>query len=437
MDKTVNIRDFRASCGNGALWNGAVDQAIKSLGADGGTVYFPAGEYYCGTIFLESNITLLLDSNAVIYGSKNIDDYSAGHTGCIEAPSFNKCLLFAEGKENITVRGYGKIIGNGGGFTGERPMLTRFVKCRNIVFEDVSLGSSGAWCNHFVLSTDIYINRVKICNHVNGNNDGLDFDNCKNVYITNCSMDTGDDSICLKSSTDDICENFLIMNCRISSNTAAIKTGTASRGGFKNIVVNNCIFHDCTLGCIKLICVDGGTLENVSVSNIIMDNVGSPLFIRIGKRNLKFDEPQEMKYYTMGKENDGSAGYIKNIMISDVRANVSVVEKDRTPIMITGLKDRKIENVQINNINLSFAGGGDEKDCKAVVAEDEFRYPEQYFFGVLPAYAMFARHIDGLRLSNIYVNCTHKDLRPPFIAQDVINQWLSNCNFKAEGTENV
>lgn len=432
--KTINVTDFGATGDGITKCTDAVNKAIKSLGKAGGTLFFPMGLYVCGTIFLESNVTLYIDREAVISGSTDIEDYHVEHTGCIEAPSFNGCLIFAEDKKNIKITGGGRIKGNGGSFiNGERPMLTRFVKCKNIVIEDILLGESASWCNHFVLCEDVFVNRVNIFNKVNGNNDGFDFDDCRDVFISHCKIETGDDSICLKSSSGKICENIIISDCNLSSRTAAFKTGTASKGGFRNVVMNNCVFHDCGMGCIKLICVDGGLLENMTFSNIVMDKVGSPLFIRLGRRNLKFETPQEMEYYTEGIENEDEAGTIRNIIIFGVRANVTVCDKDRTPIMITGLKSKAVEKIQLNNISITFPGGGTIEDTKAEVPEDEYRYPEQWFFGVLPSYAIFARHVNGLLLNNVFVEAEREDMRKAYIFEDVINLKSTNCTFLKEG----
>lgn len=427
MCRIISVKDFGA-IGDGTLCTNAVNSAISSLAGEGGTVFFPNGVYVTGTIFLESNVTLMLDKKAVIEGSKDIEDYHVPHEGCIEAPSFDGCLLYAEDKENVKLTG-GRIRGNGGVFEGERPMLTRFVRCRNVVLEDISLGESGSWCNHFVLCDRVFVNRVDIYNKVQINNDGLDFDDCKNVFITNSTIETGDDSICLKSSSGGICENILVTNCTISSKTAVFKTGTASKGGFRNVTLSNCVFHDCEMGCIKLICVDGGILENMTFSNIVMDRVGSPLFIRLGRRNLKFDKPKEMEYFTPGIENEDDPGIIRNILISDIRANVTLQDKERTPIMITGLNGHYVEKIQLNNLNLTFPGGGTKEDAERQIAEDDFRYPEQWFFGVLPAYAVFARHVKGLWMNNVWVDSIEQDAREACICEDVQDAKYCNCTF--------
>ena len=183
--------------------------------------------------------------------------------------------------------------------------------------------------------------------------------------------------------------------------------------------MSNCIFHDCPMGTIKIMMVDGGIVENVNINNIIMERVGSPLFIRIGRRNLKYEIPQEMDFWGEGESNNDLAGHIKNVFISNIQANVTVEEKDKTPIMIAGLRDSKIENVRISNMNVTFPGGGDEDDKNRQVAEDEYKYPEQWFFGVLPAYGMFARHVDGLKLHDVTMNLNADDARNMFYLDDV------------------
>ena len=99
----------------------------------------------------------------------------------------------------------------------------------------------------------------------------------------NCDIDSGDDAICLKSSKNP-CRNIVVRGCKVSSNTAALKFGTSSRGGFIDVKVTNCYFYDCPMGAIKLQLVDGGRLENVDISRITMEDVGCPIFIRLGDR---------------------------------------------------------------------------------------------------------------------------------------------------------
>lgn len=416
MRKKINMKDFLT--GQDVVTSD-IQRAIDSLGEEGGILFFPKGNYVTGTFFLRSNVTLYLDSGAKIAGSENLEDYREDHQGAIEAPSFSHCLIYAELAENIEITGNGTIDGHGAAHRENRPMLMRFVDCRNLRFEKVHLKNAGSWGVHMVGCTDIHIHQVDVDSRVQPNNDGFDFDSCRNIFISDSRIFSGDDSICLKSTRRTMGENLVVTNCILSSHTAVFKIGTSSLSGFKNVTIQNCVVRDCPMGTFKIMCVDGGLVENININNIVMDQVGSPLFIRVGKRNLKFEAPAEIDYETAGQVNEDAPGQIRNVMLSNIQANVTVIDKTRTPIMIAGLKDSKIENVRITNVRVSFPGGGTVEDRDIVVPEDEYRYPEQWFFGVLPAYGVYARHVDGLRIEGVELALTGREEREAHYMEDV------------------
>lgn len=416
---TINVCENGVDSDSEIVQTDKIQKVIDSLKDTGGVIYFPKGKYITGTLRLYSYITLYLESGAEILGSENPCDYDGEYVGAIEAPSFSKCLIYAENCKKITITGNGAIDGRSVDFGEERPMLMRFVNCTEILFENINLKNAGSWGVHFIACEFIHIRGIDINSRVNFNNDGLDFDSCKNVFISDTHISSSDDSICLKSTKKYQGENFVITNCILSSDTAAIKFGTSSYGGFKNVVISDCVIHDCCMGTIKLIMVDGGVLENVNINNIVMDNVGSPLFIRIGNRNLKYESPREMDFYGAGEAGGGDAGIIRNISISDIQASVTVDKIDRTPIMITGIPQSCVEDVTLRNIKASFPGGGTEADAHRDVPEDEARYPEQWFFGVLPAWGMYARHVRGLKLDNVQLTLAGDDRRKEIVLEDV------------------
>jgi len=111
---------------------------------------------------------------------------------------------------------------------------------------------------------------------------------------------------------------------------------------------------------------------------------------------------------------------------------VTLQDKERTPIMITGLNGHYVEKIQLSNLNLTFPGGGTKEDASRLVAEDDFRYPEQWFFGVLPSYAVFARHVKGLWMNNVWVDVIEEDARKACICEDVQNVKCFNCMFPGD-----
>ena len=417
MFNSVNVCKSGVEPNSDRIQTKEIQAVIDSMKDSGGTVYFPKGRYVTGTLYLYSDITVYMESGAELLGSGCEENYEGNYMGAVEAPSFSKCLIYAENTRNVTIKGNGCIDGRSVTFKNARPMLMRFVNCSDLKFENVHIKNAGAWAVHFVRCENIHISGVTLFSRSVSNSDGFDFDSCRDVFISNTKISTGDDSICLKNTTEIPCENFVISNCILSSDTAGLKIGTSSVTGFKNIVMSNCIFKDCPMGTIKIISVDGALIENIRISDIVMENVGSPLFIRIGRRNMKFDKPIEMDYETAGRENDEKPGKIRNISISGIIADVTA-EKDRAPLMLTGIKDSCIENVRIRNMYVSFPGGGNNEDSCTVVPEDEFRYPEQSFFGVLPAWGMYARHIRGLSLEDVEFVLKSEDMRCCIVKED-------------------
>ena len=416
MRKTINIQDFLT---REAVITQAFQRALDSLADGGGVLYFPRGKYVTGTVYLHSDITLYLDCGAEIAGSGDLADYRDDHLGAIEAPSFSHCLIYAENCRNIEILGSGTINGYGTNHKLNRPMLMRFVECENIRFEGICLRDSAAWGVHMIACQNIHIHAITLDSQKCSNNDGFDFDSCRDIFISDSTIRSADDSICLKSTRRTMGENLVVTNCILSSKTAVFKTGTSSLSGFKNVTIQNCVVKDCPMGTFKIICVDGGTVENISISNIVMDNVGSPLFIRAGKRNMKFDAPAEMDYDTAGRPNDDAPGTIRNISFSNIQAKVTVTDIRKTPMMLAGLPDSKIQNVRLSNVSVDFCGGGTEADRDIQVPEDEYRYPEQWFFGALPAYGLYARHVSGLKIFNTDLTLSGQDARDVCYFEDV------------------
>ena len=143
-----------------------------------------------------------------------------------------------------------------------------------------------AGCRHYDQCENIIIDSVRTDSDAYWNNDGIDIQDCKNVRITNCFVNSADDGICLKSqSPEHYCDNIYIANCTVRSSASAIKFGTVSHGGFKNVTIENIKVYDTFRSAVAIECVDGGTLENVLVDNVQAVNTGNAIFIRLGKRN--------------------------------------------------------------------------------------------------------------------------------------------------------
>jgi polygalacturonase len=178
-----------------------------------------------------------------------------------------------------------------------RPKLIDFSNCENVRLIGITLKNSANWVQNFNKCKNIIINNIKVESTAYSNNDGIDISDCKNVKIANCFINSSDDGICLKSEDqNDFCDSIFISDCTIRSSASAFKLGTASKGGFKNILVRNLTIYDTYRSAVALESIDGGFLENIDIENIIEKNTGNAIFIRLGKRNEKKKLNKKCKY---------------------------------------------------------------------------------------------------------------------------------------------
>jgi polygalacturonase len=211
-----------------------------------------------------------------------------------------------------------------------------------------------------------------------------------------------------------------ITNCVLNTNCNALKLGTESNGGFENIVISNCSIYDTRLAGIAIEMVDGGRLERVMVSNISMNGIGAPIFIRLGDRARPFLE---------GGSRPGM-GSMRDVSIS----NIEAINARNTGCAIAGLPGHAIENVTLDNIRLRFAGNAKLAEARRDIPENPEKYPEFGMFGVLPAYAFYCRHVRNLTLRNIQTGFVDRDERPAVVCDDVQELELTGGKF-ASATE--
>lgn len=407
----------------------AIDDCART---GGGIISLPAGKYLTGTIKLRSKVTLNLEKGVILYGSKNIKDYlGAGR---------KLALIYGENLTDISITGEGEINGNGqvynkGNDAPNRPTLVLLLDCKKVKVEGVKLSSSAFWTFRFVGCDGVDISKVSIEGHANWNNDGFDIES-KNVTISDCVIDTDDDAICFKSENPNfVVENIVVKNCNVASNCNYIKFGTASAGGFRNIQVSDCELHKCSKSLLRfwekrvpgvtnpitgiagvaLEVVDGGFMEDITISNIAMEDVQSPVFIRLGKRKISANS------------------YLKNVLIEKITAtSVSYVASS-----ITGVPGLRIDNVEIRDVDFKLKAGGKVNDTMVKVPEVEDQYPENRMFGVmLPAYGFYIRHADNIKFANMKLSFVGgKEERHAIYAEDVKGLDIINPTFQSPDSE--
>ncbi len=417
-----NVLDFGAKPDGGTLCTQAIQKAVDQCAQNGGgTVHFPAGMWLTGTIYLESHITLQLDSGCVLLGSKEKKDYGRPHKlSGTEGETFSYWAIIA-GKNltNIAIRGRGTIDGQGANFKykdGPRPKNVYLEGCSDVLIEGVRMRSAGSWMQHYRRCDRLTIRDIAVFNHVSYNNDGLNIDSCRDVAISGCVVDSDDDAIVLKSLSLSPCENVTISDCIVSSHCNSIKMGTESGGGFQNITVSNCTIcsprysqviygRQRGLAGVALEIVDGGTLERVAITNLTIKGVTVPIFMRLGNRARLYEKDQPRP----------GVGKFRNVTVS----NIIATDCSSVGCSITGLPDHPIENVTLSNISLGFEGNGTKEDAVREIPEKPESYPESTMFGTLPANGFFCRHVKGLRFHNLQLATSAPDYRHAVILDDV------------------
>ena len=414
-DVVCNVRDFKATGDGKAKDSPAIQAAIDAASsAGGGTVLVPNGVYLCGTIQLRDNVTLHLAPGATILGSTAEADYLDVSISGLKRAAV--ALVLGYKARNIAITGRGKINGQGASFPHKdnapnRPFGIKLMECQDVLIADVRVEDSAAWVIHLLACERAVVRGVRVWSHANYNNDGLDIDSCTDVAVSQCHFDCQDDAICLKSTPDRICQNIVISDCIASSHCNLIKMGTASVGGFCNVTITNCVLvapryskkingADRGIGGINLELVDGGVMERITISNITMDGITLPLFIRLGARKRKDNQP---------------ASTLRNVLITDVVAtNMGVVGSS-----ITGLPGQKVENVTLSDLQFTYEGGGTAGDAQRTIPERDKAYPEGWMFGTLPAWGLYCRHVRGLRLQNVKLLLAAPDARHAVVFDDV------------------
>jgi len=435
QNQNYKVTDFGAVSDGITLCTESINKAVTICSEKGGgTVIIPPGKYKSGTIVMKDNVNLHLEIGATLLASSDHRDFPQQPLSVYRSqkdPGGWFALIYAEGASNIAISGYGTIDGNGadqkpilslpGGDRDGRPRNLLFISCKHVRVEGIKMQNSGMWNQHYLNCEDVIVDRIEVFNHSNKNNDAIDIDGCRRFVLSNSILDSDDDCITLKSTGQAATEDVVITNCVASSFCNAIKAGTESTGGFRNISISNCvikpsrylgkpIFMTYRRGItgIALEIVDGGKMEGVSISNITIDGTQCPLYFRLGNRARKYLEAAP----------EPGLGIMRNISVS----NLTAYNCGNLSNSITAIPGCYIESVTLNNIQLRNEGEpGDYIANHIEVLEEEKGYPQPTIWGNLPSSILFVRHVKNITINNLIFSNNKPDPRAPVIAVDVHN----------------
>jgi len=412
----IDMRQVGANPSGSKLNTVLINKTIEKLNANGGgTLFFPAGKYLTGAIKLKSNITIELEAGATLLFSDNFDDYlpyvEMRHEG-IMMKSFSP-LIYAVDAENITIKGEGKIDGQGKKWWDEffrviidlknngkrdinkyqtmwdqvndakvigseinedysealqrrffRPPFIQPIRCKNVRIEGITIVNSPFWTVNPEFCENVSVDRVTIANPLSPNTDGINPESCRYVHISNCHISVGDDCITLKSGRDLQArnlnapnENITITNCTMLSGHGGVVIGSEMSGGVKKVVISNCVFDGTDRGIrIKSTRGRGGVVEDIQINNIVMRNIQEEAIVL------------DMLYSKMPIEPvTDRTPIFRNINISNVTGSDVLI-----PIKIRGLEESPISNISFTNINIDGKQKCVFQNCTNIKMKDVF-----------------------------------------------------------------
>ena len=394
---TFNIADYGAKSDGSAPATDAFRKAIQAAhAAGGGTVFVPAGKYVSGPIELVSNLVLDFDAGAVVEFPAQRLPFTKGRQQSIEALT-PVPLIGGADLENVTLTGRGTLTSNNddwmklmprqkasgsdpGSANGPnwerllkllevktpapeeaylaaapelRPSFVRLMNSRNVLIEGLHFVGSPMWTVHLLYSDQAVVDNVIIETFPGVQTDGIVVDSSRNVRISNCYIDTGDDGIVIKSGKDADglrvnrpSENISIANCTVHRAHGAVSLGSETSGWIRNLVANNITCDRTQMGVrIKSSRTRGGGVEDVRFDNWTMQNVGTAINVT--------------NYYLMEGEvrsNNASVSartpIFRNIAISKMTVNHA-----RVAIDVEGLPEMPIAGLRISDIIASAQTG--------------------------------------------------------------------------------
>lgn len=406
----------------------AIQAAIDSLARQGGgTVVLAQGDYVSGTLDLRSHIRLRIERGARLLASLNLTDYPARvarrPTVMDSNMGVNQSLIFAEDCTNIALGGAGTIDGRGSkanfpgletiGATPGRPFLIRIIDCQQVHVHDLELKDSPCWMQNYLNCEELLIEKLRVRNQANFNNDGCDIDGCRRVIVRNCQINSEDDGLCFKGAAERPTEDVLVENCRIYSTTNAVKLGTDSQSEFRNVLLRNlqlggpsaempAINRRRSESGISWEIVDGGHAENIYARDIRIARADSPLFLRLGDRGrVRPGEPRP------------PPGTLRRVVYD----RISGTDNGARGSYFMGLPDKHIADVALRDVSLQVSATSKPVPAQQDVAPMRDTYPDAHMIpDAVPAYGLWACHLDGLTLTRVRFTTVGKDARPMILA---------------------
>jgi polygalacturonase len=366
--KVFDVRQYGAVGDGKALDTDAIQRALDECGKSGGVVRFGPGTYLSKPVYVHSHTTIQLDAGAVLQATDEPDDF--------HSPTGNSAIFLAlvNGKDltDVAITGAGTIDGAGArwwvpaeaarrktpGLSTPRPRLILLTRCKNLRVQDVTLQNSPSFHLVPVECENVVISNVTIKAPANSpNTDAIDPSICRDVLITGCHIDVGDDNVAIKSGKAVpgrafACENITVTDC-VFLHGHGMSIGSETTGGVSNVLVRNCTFENTENGIrIKSQRGKGGIVEDIRYENITMRNVNPAITFTCYYMNSSAGDPAQ------AAPKDGATSGYRTPIYRDIHIKNLTATCTKSAGTINGLPDSPILDVLLENVQITAAGAG-------------------------------------------------------------------------------
>ena len=417
-----DVRQFGAVGDGVANDTAAIQAAIDAAAGTGGSVLLTSGTYLSGTVTLKSDLTLFVDSSAVLLGSTNPADYptQTPATGNTQLSNCQRALVYAPGVDRVTIDGGGVIDGQGDAFGAQktaentRPMLIWAVLSTHVTVRNLYLRKGAVWSLVSMESDHVLISNINLQSN-NITHDGIDIVDGADVVVEEVAVRSGDDAMCLKSGVRRGITHMEVRDSVFTGNNGGsngIKVGTATYGAVRDVTIHDCWVKDVQYAAMAVESRQGADIENMAFDRIELANTGGAFFVYLA---------QQATTHPIGDV--PKLGSIDHVSFTDIAgATGSWPNSPHQGSLITGHlyngTTYPITNLTFSRVAVQFDGGLATVPAPPPEATPN-QYPESKMFGDLPAWAYYLRHVQGVTFDACTATLAAPDARMQIVTDDV------------------